>query len=99
MSEMVDRVAQALELGVCKYCRRSCVGGHTPTDCERKDCTWERPTNAEQARAAIEAMREPTEAMRETCWSHHYEANEYSEGVMPEQAAHNWELMVDEALK
>lgn len=63
MSEptMCDRVAAALQRGVCKHCRKSAVGeggGITDCDCERPE--WDRPTPIEQARAAIEAMREPT---------------------------------------
>ncbi len=59
----LERVAVALEQGVCMECRRPCVGGITPADCDKAGCAWDRATPAEQARAAIEAMREPTEAM------------------------------------
>ncbi len=63
MSEMIKRVATALEQGVCIQCRRPCVGGVTPSDCDKAGCAWDRATPPEQARAAIAAMHEPSNEM------------------------------------
>lgn len=47
------------------------------------------------ARAAIEALREPNEAMIET-WPHHHCA--MGATVMPENADANWRYMIDAIL-
>lgn len=78
MSEMVERVARAIQA----------------TRGPREN--WDRVTPATRdlwmadARAAIEAMREPTEAMTDAGWRRIEERDD---------AAENWRMMIDAALK
>lgn len=84
MSEMVERVAQRL-------CQEE-YGAHV----------WDidfniRPRFASRARAAIEAMREPTSAMCEASlkndWTFADSVNSYAGPI------ERWRAMIDEALK
>jgi hypothetical protein len=85
MSEMVERVAKALSI----------VDGNHPDACsndEEEIPAWK--LYVKDARAAIEAMREPTEAM----------LNEAvgaldSHNVGSHEANIVWQAMIDEALK
>lgn len=58
---ILARVMIALQQGVCKECRRPCVGGYKPDGCgcrgSHGHCEWDRATTEEQARAAIAALR------------------------------------------
>lgn len=68
MSEMVERVARAIMLNDCCGCtlddgeRVFCNDARLPPDVKRGEPPCECQSNA---RAAIEAMREPTEAMKQ----------------------------------
>ena len=50
----------------------------------------------EQARAAIEAIRVPSEAMRKAAWAGHWLSENLEEGPMPEDS---WTAMCDVILK
>lgn len=79
----IDAVARAIcysiELGCDGECARDaiCRGGPAPLI-------------VEAAKAAIEALREPTEAMIDAGWQHAYERN-----AIP----NIWQAMIEEALK
>jgi N-methylhydantoinase B/oxoprolinase/acetone carboxylase alpha subunit len=88
MSDMIERVARAIS---AHYVRLS--GGDSPifdelTEGERDDLRAE-------ARAAIEVMREPTEAM---CDAGGTEVWDRYEDDYPEGAAAAWRKMIDAAL-
>lgn len=85
MSEMVERVSRAL----CRLAFRS--GDIPPHDVERQvDLNWH--LFPEHARAALEAMREPTEDMfRGTM--------DLISGQKPFSPIEYWHAMIDEALK
>lgn len=86
---MVERVARAIDQGVCAVCGRPAVGQITPQDCDRKrPCEWRPGTRSENARAAIEAMREPTEAMLSIARRNNHPRDEET-----------WRTMIDAALK
>lgn len=82
MSEMVERVARAIGNVLVKDSHGECLLIATDEQC------------TEIARAAIEAMREPTEGMKQS-----------GAMVMPDydpdvnDAAQCWEAMINEALK
>lgn len=59
MSTMVERVARAI------YFRADDQGDKAWNHCQ----SWHRDIAREQARAAIEAMREPTDAMANAAWA------------------------------
>lgn len=89
MSEMVERVARALSI----------ADGNHPGACsndEEEIPAWK--LYVKDARAAIEAMREPTAAMRhaasDVLW---YEGLDEGQGYPPPREA--WQAMLDEALK
>jgi hypothetical protein len=97
MSEMVQRVARAICASVdgrnpdhliAVYEDRPCIGGGIMLPIHKRD--WE--NYLVQARAAIDAMREPTEAMIEagmdkTSWP-----------ICNGEVEHRWQAMIDEAL-
>lgn len=79
MSEMVERVARAI------YFRGDDQGDTAWHHCQ----LWHRDVAREQARAAIEAMREPTEAMVKAAYGRERTGTERG----------NWRAMIDAALK
>lgn len=74
---MVERVARALHPEIFKD-----FGGHGPGECP--DCDEQRELARELARAAIEAMREPTQRMLDATWT--------------DASAFTWRTMIDAAL-
>lgn len=76
MSEMVERVAKA-------------IASKQPPLSDRVLSMHAEQALFEMARAAIEAMRVPTEAMIEEAWA----------DARAEDAAAVWKAMIDEALK
>jgi len=80
MNEMIERVARALARQYYKY--------HFDRD---HDGDWEDWTGP--ARAAIEAMREPTEAMTDLIWQ------ETADPCWRENAIKAWQAGIDEALR
>lgn len=76
MIEMVERVAEAIAIS---------GNGGTWDDWYNED---QREFHRKRARAAIEAMREPTESMVEAGWN--------APGDQPQT---HWEAMIDAALK
>lgn len=101
MSEMIERVARAIcqsafDRGV--YDRVTC--GDALGLSQRQvtvDDMWQ--LHRAEARAAIEAMREPTDAMCEAGAIYYHD--NYQEGRAKEQTTAQpiWEAMVDAALK
>jgi hypothetical protein len=84
MSEMIERVARAL----CVAAGQDPDFNYDPHGINRTDdVRWR--VNVTKARAAIEAMREPTEGMV------------YADTVKewPSDACAAWKAMIDEALK
>lgn len=60
---LIERVARAIDAALtCRECGAYCGEGAPPKDCDGR-CNLDGPTPEHRARAAIEAMREPTEAM------------------------------------
>jgi hypothetical protein len=102
---MIERVSEAIRKGVCKHCRRACVGpgeGVTP-DCDRTDCEWEPGTRLEKAHAAIEAMREPTDLMIDSACAARIPLYPAFEGQKPQPTAGEviiaeYRAMIDAAL-
>jgi hypothetical protein len=84
MSEMIERVARAINDARYDY---------------KSDASWvPLLDDLTVARAAIEAMREPTKAMiRETYGLHEFDNDDM--GVSKKDAAKNWKMMIDAALK
>lgn len=86
MSEMVERVARG-------------IAGADGCDDAGWDAmmAWSLEYYRGRARAAIEAMREPTERMvASATWPMIYDSSGAGTNRSPRQA---WELMIDEALK
>ncbi|MDX0227168.1 hypothetical protein RWA06_04635 [Sinorhizobium meliloti] len=86
MSTMVERVARAIELAGWKYARQQAVG-NIPDMCEA------------MARAAIEAMMEPTDAMLDAVADEEDRRgipNSVIDALIAEEA---WPLMIQAALK
>ena len=81
-SEMVERVARALDPDA--FAER--LPGHEKGKCP--SCDYRTELAMSQARKAIEAMREPTEAMVDAVGSDYGAALE-----------HQWQAMIDAALK
>lgn len=62
--EMIERVAQAIEQGVCEICGLPAIDQITPQDCVMPHaCRWGRGTAEDQASAAIEAMQKMIDAV------------------------------------
>lgn len=78
MSEMVERVARAI-------CQPPCTVAERATG-----CCGECGPIVVRARAAIEAMREPTEGMAKALLAH---------GRVEPSVLGGWQMMIDEALK
>lgn len=88
MSEMVDRVARAIYL--------SPLGGHDDPSAPRWDELRESHKDGfrDNARAAIEAMRLPTEAMVDAADTKDIETCQYCAS-----GQEHWQAMIDQALK
>jgi len=88
MTEMIERVALAMwrqrEATFPKFTQRM-----TPDNIDRSSGAW--AAMLLQARAAIEAMREPTDAMTQ--------APTFNDMFGPCEAKECWQDMVDEALR
>jgi hypothetical protein len=90
MSEMIERVCRALcsEWAVDPDGTEGFLLESAPLVPDKGEPNW---TGYEPlARAVIEAMREPTEAMTDAGWRRIDERDD---------AAENWRLMIDEALR
>lgn len=89
MSEMVERVARALDPEAF---------GHDFPVMAAKHYEVRRSISMKRARAAIEAMREPTEAMVKAVYDQADPGfcDEPGESTSPRDA---WQQMIDEALK
>ena len=81
-SEMVERVARVIDPDAFDPCPHK-TGGLCLLCAEAQDNAWY------LARAAIEALREPTEAMADD-GDHHCSASD---------VRHVWQAMIDQALK
>lgn len=88
MSEMVERVAKAL------WTQAGYFGDWDSTDWIKGPSPYFREQFRAQARAAIEAMREPTHVMLSRG---NTAAQDYGLGRSPELGV--WRAMIDEALK
>lgn len=100
MNEMIERVARTIREG------RQCGSREEPLHVPCPFCNWEpderTPDHDETgcmwlARAAIAAMREPTEAMVEAAYASEDTGYEFSH--RGDEAPAVWRAMVDEALK
>ena len=80
-SEMVDRVAKAINAAGMAWLAKHMLAKHITM-------TWDVPDEV-FARAAIEAMREPTPEMTKAAWA------KYEQGHLKTA----WRLMIDEAMK
>lgn len=96
MSEMIERVASA----ICQS--RSCEGVNCcqwPANAGRLRCPVRDGGYYDAARAAIEAMREPTEAMLEAGCASHPVAPYSTATKLNEIIVAEWNAMVEELLK
>lgn len=89
MSEMVDRVARAIGAECVKTNPRKFSVNWPWLDISDGDAALDLPTVAS---AAIEAMREPTEAMVEA-------SNREWDGRMSHRSSGAWQAMIDKALE
>lgn len=88
-NQMVERVARALAAHSWE------LGGNDHSKEPFVDRRW--PHYTGQARAAIEAMRDPTPTMIRAAYLTY--DSEGQGGVDPEQAEHAWRSMIDAALQ
>lgn len=84
MSEMIERVAAAMWRERAKAFPNM-LTRETPDEIDKTTCAWR--NMVAQARAGIEAMREPTDAMIQAALHDYYTEKE------------TWKIMCDEALK
>jgi hypothetical protein len=100
MNEMIERVAEAIG-GVFAAEQERLVDAAMAVDGSLTGIADE--VMAKCARAAIEAMREPTEAMLDAGADHMHEAIDYSlepgEGIDGYHVDPVWQAMIDAALK
>lgn len=89
---MLERVAMAIDgAHTCRSCGAYCAYAVPPRDCEGR-CSPYEGTSEHKARAAIEAMREPTEAMAEAVFM------ETGDPCWLENAIKAWQAGIDAAL-
>lgn len=95
MNEMVERVARAIctEQPGCK------IGGRSPDDRNTLRGTPLWMSFASEARAAIAALREPTEAMIDAAWPLVADSLGADRAASREIATAVWIAMIDQALK
>jgi len=91
MSEMIERVAEAIYLA---HIKNYAGLAKQPEGKWEQLADWQKDYGRAQARAAIEAMREPTDAMIEAGWQDGMAG--FGEG---EECEPVWHAMIDEALK
>lgn len=96
MNEMIERVALALKAKIGEAFNAKPIP-HSPPEWGAWSATGGSLNLEELARAAIEAMREPTEEMIEAAY---YPAGEPGDqSVSRSEAEETWHAMIDAALK